>query len=430
MEKKMKDSFRTGVWASLLAALATMTIPGAANAAQNYRSCGWPMTFSAVGNETMYAPDTFARYYAMNFDASHRTMTIKGRYPHARYFSFVVYDSPNEAPADVAGKLLDQQISPDPGSGANPFVHDGAEGTYTVTLSRKDPTSGNVIHVGSDFAWVAMRIYVPSEDRTQSGNSLTGGVPLPTVFLDNQPLDKCSPIQKLQDVRAFFNVLFPPGFDLIGNEGTPTDDRLWFGTPRVTPIRLMPNPDNKYIVMLPGDHYQSGRLIVIHGKAPGTPFTYDGSPIWQPARGFQSVDIRYWSMCNTDFALPIGLVQCTSDISAPRQDGFYTIVLSDDLVRPSWLRPNITWMPYGDTSVPKLVFFRNMLGEHFPFSIQAAHKAGCTFEFNLPHIPVRADVAKSGKCAQQVMKDYYPVAVWCDESTFKSGGWQACIKPD
>ena len=142
------------------------------------------------------------------------------------------------------------------------------------------------------------------------------------------------------------------------------------------------------------------------------------------------MDIRYWSMCSTDFALPIGLVQCTSDISTPIQGGFYTIVLSDDLVRPSWLKPNIAWLPYGDTSVPKLVFFRNMLGENFPFSIQTAHKAGCTFEFNLPNIPSRADVTQSGKCAQQVMKDYYPVAVWCNQSAFRSGGWEGCLKVD
>ena len=257
---------------------------------------------------------------------------------------------------------------------------------------------------------------------------MTGGVPLPTISVDNQPLNTCYPIQKQDDMRALLNVLFPPGFDLIGSEGTPSSDRLWFAAPRVTPINLMPNPDNKYIVMMPGDHYQAGRVVVIHGKAPGTPYTYDGSPIWQPAPGFRSVDMRYWSLCSTDFALPIGLVQCTSDIFTARQGGYYTIVLSDDLVRPSWLRPNVTWMPYGDTAVPKLVFFRQLLGQNFPFSAQAAWNAGCTFEFNLPYIPSREDVDQAGECAQQVMQDYYPAAVWCDKSTFKAGGWKACIK--
>lgn len=87
-------------------------------------------------------------------------------------------------------------------------------------------------------------------------------------------------------------------------------------------------------------------------------------------------------------------------------------------------------MPYGDTSVPKLVFFRQLLGQNFPFSAQAAWNAGCTFEFNLPYIPARADVDQAGECAQQVMQDYYPAAVWCDKSTFRAGGWKACIKQE
>jgi hypothetical protein len=31
-------------------------------------------------------------------------------------------------------------------------------------------------------------------------------------------------------------------------------------------------------------------------------------------------------------------------------------------------------------------------------------------------------------CAKEVMADYYPQAVWCNEGTFTSGGWQACFR--
>jgi hypothetical protein len=356
-------------------------------------------------------------------------MTIRGIYPHARFFSFVVYDG--KRPVDIAGHLYDAQITPDPGSGVNPFVQSGPEGTYTITLSRTVPqSSGNVIKVGSDFAWVAMRIYVPSADPTQSGEALSGRVRLPTIFLGNQQLDRCDPIQKLDDVRVFLDVLFPPGFDLVGSEGTPSTDRLWFASPTNPPAALFPNPDNKYLAMLPGDHYQPGRIIVIHAKAAGTPFTYDGSPIWQPARGFPTVDLRYWSLCNNNFALPLALVNCTSDLTTELEGGYYTVVISDDLLRPDWLQPNINWLPYGDEQYPKLFMLRNMLpSPNFPYSVQYAHDvAGCSFDFNLPYIPARNDVDAAGQCAQTVMKDYYPVAAWCDKSTFQSGGWQACIK--
>lgn len=57
---------------------------------------------------------------------------------------------------------------------------------------------------------------------------------------------------------------------------------------------------------------------------------------------------------------------------------------------------------------------------NFSHSIQSAI-------LNLPNIPDRAALDEAGRCAQQVMGDYYPVAAWCDKSTFTHGGWQACI---
>ena len=83
-----------------------------------------------------------------------------------------------------------------------------------------------------------MRFYVPSADPTQGGKALSGEVPLPTIYLGNQQLDQCDPIQKLDDVRALLDVLFPPGFDLVGSEGTPSTDRLWFAAPTNVPARL------------------------------------------------------------------------------------------------------------------------------------------------------------------------------------------------
>lgn len=75
------------------------------------------------------------------------------------------------------------------------------------------------------------------------------------------------------------------------------------------------------------------------------------------------------------------------------------------------------------------LFFRNMLpASNFRFAIQNAIKAGCTFDFNLPYLPDRQLVDRAGKCAQRAMGDYYPVAAWCDESTFIHGGWMACLK--
>jgi hypothetical protein len=404
--------------------------------AQNSRSCAWPIELSPEGFGNMLAPDNVARYWVMPFEKQYETMTIKGTYPNARYFSFVAYDTDNDKfPIDVAGGLAlhDAKIAPDPGS-INPFVKPGgSNGAYTVAISRTGQTSGNTIKVSSDFAWLLVRVYVPDADPSLSGQSLMGGVPLPTLFVTehgaSRKLEPCSPVNKLTDVAAFNQTFFPPGVDLIGDEGTPSSDRLWFAPPTVPPIILLPNPDNKYIGMLPGKKYQPGRIIVIHGKAPGFPNTFDGSPIWVPSRGFRTVDMRYWSVCNYDLAFPVPVVNCTADLTTDLNGGYYTIVISDDLLRPGWLRRNINWLPWGDEQYPKLVVFRNMLpAPDFPFAVQNAIAAGCTFDFTLPKIPDSDDTETAGRCAQQVMGDYYPVAAWCDKSTFVRGGWRACLK--
>jgi hypothetical protein len=423
----MKVFTRLGTLAALMA-LAFLFNPDILRA-QNSRSCAWPLEISPEGFVNMLAPDTLARYWAMPFD-NYDTMTIKGTYPHARYFSFTAYDTnPAKVVVDAASNIYDAQIVPDSGSN-NPFVKPRAgNGTYTVVVSR-GPTSGNTIGFSSLFAWVALRLYEPDADPSLSGQSLMGGVPLPTISVTKngvtQVLQPCSPINKLTDVSAYLPLLFPPGFDLIGNEGTPSSDRLWFAPPTVPPPPLWPNPNNKYIVMFPGDQYQSGRIIVIHGKAPNTP---GGAPIGERGRDSQrNVDMRFWSVCNNDLALPVSAVGCTADLTTELEDDFYTIVISDDLLRPDWLKPHTNWLPWGDEQYPKLVFFRNMLpATNFPYSIQKAIEHPCTFNFVLPTIPDRVDVDTAGQCAQQVMGDYYPVAVWCDKSTFTAGGVRACL---
>ncbi|MHC1698593.1 MAG: hypothetical protein AB9919_11145 [Geobacteraceae bacterium] len=430
--ERMKLLHRIGTLAALMA-LMFLISPGVAGA-QNYRNCAWPVEISPEGIGNWLGPESLARYWLMPVEKQDEALTFKGTYPNARYFSFVAYNTNAEGgPTDVAGGVYDTAIAPDPGSN-NPFVYPGgSDGTYTVVISRTGETSGNTIKVTSDFAWVLLRVYVPTADPSLGGESLTGSVPLPTIFLTRdgatQELQQCPTFNKLADIREVYQKFFPPGLDLIGDEGTPYSDRLWFGAPRVTPPILLPNPHNKYIAMFPGNDYQPGRIIVIHGKAPGFPDTYDGTPIWAPARGFRNVDTRFWSVCNTDLALPVGTVGCKSDMTTKLEGGYYTIVISDDPLRPDWLQPNIDWLPWGDKGYFKLVFFRNMLPRpDFHFAIQNALEAKCTFEFDLPVLPPRIDVDRAGQCAQDVMGDYYPVAVWCDKATFIKGGWQACIK--
>lgn len=424
-------------WVSMLSGLMALAfvINPVATQAQNYRGCAWPLEWSPEGSGNTVLPESSARYWIMPFEAEYDTMTIKGTYPNARYFSFAVYETNEQkGSVNIAGTLYDANIAPDQGS-INPFVTSaGHNGTYTVEISRTGETSGNRITVSTDFAWVLMRLYVPSNHPSQSGHALTGGVPLPTISVtengESQELDLCFPVNKPADTSSLLQSVFPPGFDMP-LQGAPLSDRLWFAPPKSPPMALWPNPDNKYIMTLPGDEYQSGRIIVIRGKAPGFPGTFAGSPIWVPSRGFQSVDVRFWSMCLSEFSLPLSTVNCMTDLTTDLQGKYYTIVISNDMIRPKWLRPNVNWLPWGDEQYPKIIFFRNMLpAADFPYAIQNAIPVeGCTFEFSFPDLVLdRQEIDSAGECTQAVMADYYPVALWCDKETLRSGGFKACLR--
>ena len=429
------------------AAFALLAGPGAA-VAQNQNNCAWPLGLSPSGSGNFLAPDDAARYWAMPFPKNFRTMKIQGTYPNARYFSFVAYSGDvSGRPVDVSGSRHDTTITPD-----------GAGATYTVRVSRDPSVSGatNGIPVTANDAWVLLRVYGPAPDPTLSGLTLSGGVPLPAISLDESPpLVACPPpspadgqgwhpvrsINKFEDLRAFFGLMFPAGFDI--NQPTdfdePVSGRLWFAPPRVPPILLLPNPDNKYIAASPGP-YQRGRVVVIRAKAPAVAERRMGrGPGGQGMghSGGQGVDLRYWSLCNNIIALPVPAVGCVSDLTAKLEGGWFTVVVSDDLSRPDWLRPGVNWLSWGDEQYPKLFFFRHLLAsEAFPHSIQQVVKgcpASClnndaVFDFALPDLPRRAAINAAGPAVQRIMGEHYPVATWCDKSTFERGGWQACLR--
>jgi hypothetical protein len=62
----------------------------------------------------------------------------------------------------------------------------------------------------------------------------------------------------------------------------------------------------------------------------------------------------------------------------------------------------------------------------FPYAVQKAW-ANCGFNFTFDNLD-RSLLDDQGQCSQDEMGDYYPVAAWCDKSTFIHGGWQACLK--
>lgn len=44
------------------------------------------------------------------------------------------------------------------------------------------------------------------------------------------------------------------------------------------------------------------------------------------------------------------------------ENGFYTVVISNDVLRPNWLPAQATWFPWGDErTIPKALVLRNLL---------------------------------------------------------------------
>jgi hypothetical protein len=367
----------------------------------------------------------------MPVDPQWQKVTITGTYPKARFFSLALYDN---APVStgLADHLFDAQIKPDPGSinpFANPSANSASDKRYTITVTRTDSNAGNVLRLHAGTGWLIYRLYLPN-----AGGGSMGGVSLPDISITDTsghtaPLATCAIINRRSEVAQLQPQIVPPALENpIAVPSVP--DRIWFGPPAVPPPLLLPNPDNKYLVSFFMPEYEPGRVIVIRGKMPGFPDTYHGASVSQPAPHFDTVQLRYWEICQADGASPLPIDGCATDATTPLDgSGFYTLVITNDVLRPDWLPDGVTWLPFGDEKmVPKLMFLRNTLpSSGFSQTVQNALAQGCGFEFTFAAPPTHDQIIQSGQCTQKVMGDYYPKAVWCDQEKFSAGGWQACL---
>lgn len=395
-------------------------------------TCAWQFAWTPSGPGNWLFPDTGNRWWYMPIDPQWQEVTIAGRYPKTRFFSFAVYDDAPVSTA-LAGHLFDAQIAPDPGS-VNPFKSPDSSGSsapqnYTMTVARTDSKADNVLRLHADTGWLVYRVYLPN-----AGEGSTGGVPLPDIRVTDAggkttPLPACPTVNR-QSELATLQPQFVPASLENPPATPPTPDLIWFAPVPEPPVRLLPNPDNKYLISFFMSVYDPSRIIVIRGKMPGFPDTYHGAPISKPATGFDAVQMRYWSMCLGDLVSPLPIDGCAVDASTPLdENGFYTVVISNDVLRPEWLPSQVVWIPWGDERmVPKTIFLRNTLpSSGFNQTAQNAIAQGCGVSFSFPTPPGQDDITQAGKCTKNVMGDSYPVAAWCDRSEVRSGGWRPCF---
>ncbi|HKP67307.1 MAG TPA: hypothetical protein VJX31_11820 [Casimicrobiaceae bacterium] len=404
--------------------------------------CAWPVETAGTGLTNVAYPDKNATYWTMPLDRSRwQSMTIKGTFPRARFFSFVSYTSHGVA----HDSIVDNEIVPDAGS-HNPFV-DGTwapSDTYTVTVGGAQSSNNISLDPESpQLTWVIYRIYVSNDD-----NDREAGVPLPEITLvgsdpsDTKTLTACQlrdgPIDKLRSLLKGMNsahVLDQILLDIHARRDTkppscqPEDDVV-FWIPKNTG-GYFPNPANKYIAA-PGLCFDRDKVVVVRGKAAGFPNTHEDQPVWEPATPPGSpIQLRYWSMCNNDQLSPYPVVDCRADWNVKLdENNYYTYVVADATGGqvPSWLPSDATVLPWGTKNIANILIFRNMLPEEdFTQTVQAAIAADCVID-NQPGVtPDRELVDKKGQCAANVMGEYYPRAVYCDKSVLAAQGWQGCF---
>src|SRR4051794_1010829 len=384
-----------GIFALLAAAL----LPAGAAAQDGIdQTCALTLTKFDPATVNVAYPDDSAQYYSGAYQLAPGTrIRIHGRFPHARYMSFNVYDAA-QRPLDG---LADVNIVPDAGSG-NPFRFGAERGgedhrDYTVFIDtgpKPAQRAPNTLYTGTGqngapntSGTFIYRIYIPDKGRDD-----TGGVGLPTVTVEpadgsGQPASSpCTNVAKpavggVND--AVSQQALPdrppspsaaPKWRKFVNVGSSVAIGVT-GSPQVGPADLdqlggsggfLSNLDNAYVSAF--IDRSGGQVVVTRFRAPTFP---DTRP---PADRMPDGQLRYWSLCTNDPATQRFVACLNDDRSIVAPDGFVNYVVSTPEQRPANATRAcyVNWLPWGPSSRGVMIY-RNMLpAASFDESIQRA----------------------------------------------------------
>ena len=331
-------------------------------------------------------PDEFAAYWGSSWTLGlpeGAELVLHAQFPHARYMSFNTYNF-NQPPTSLGpnDSLYDVQIEPDPGS-TNPYVpgqpRDGANRDYTVTVvsgaapANPADRAPNTVYTGRESGLgvtLVYRIYL-----ADGGTSVDGDAGLPQAELhladgsvisggsdicEALSVERLGGAQGLIDVPTYARLrtktlvngvesdvpppvthpgVNPPRWERYFNYRYSLVGQFYqtypgFSTPLVDRSTIsaaatggpLSNKDG-YTMVTFGDR-GFGQLLVIHGRAPTVPATYNGETT------MGSGQVRYWSFCQNEFQSS-RYVDCLFDQDIPiARDDTYTIVTGDPMDRP------------------------------------------------------------------------------------------------
>jgi len=399
--------------------------------------CGW-QAMSDIDTSNIAYPDQAATYWvALVPNLPGTRLRIDGRYPAARYFSYNVYD-PAIRPVDA---IADYEVQPQQ-AGSNPYVTQlaaaGAPYTAYVEFSAApEQRAANTVYAGAtDLGGQSLpnaaltpliyRIYVPR------GARLDGDVGLPVLTLETAdgerellPYADCDspllpdlggalPDPGLNELLLGVNYPEQLGIARFPTASFPPKTTVFYGLPdtllrilnNVSPTAL-PEPLQSTEIGSGG-----GFLSNQHNAYTSTAFSRnDGAifllrakaPTWrdQPGVAFGSEELRYWSVCQNEFASQ-RYVACSADSQTVLDaQGYFTIVVSDAADRPAnaTAEQHISWLPWGPYP-DGLLLYRHML----PAPGYAA---------TMSNVPQGTD-------PQAVMGEYFPQAAYCSRASFEA----------
>ncbi|QDT45685.1 hypothetical protein Pan241w_58120 [Gimesia alba] len=341
-------------------------------------------------------PDMRSTYFIGRFAMpAGSTMTLRGKFPYARFFQFALYKFERNTFVAFGESLRGPDIEPDPGS-INPF-RVGANRldenrNFTIHVLAKDPPrdeaqrATNTLYVGRNGIDIesVIRIYLADQDQDGTGwgpnDSPIAERGLPTYEA------KLADGTKLTSEQVRIQFAKP----IVGETQKPMNAEQWVQlveakdndpkmTPRNTPARIPPrwekfwtiaysvvgvfkSPEARgkipyegamegggegpYLVTYISRQY--GPVYVMKGKMPTFPDTYAGTN-GKGAATMSPAQTQYWSLVSCE-SVPSGqVVDGLTDFQIPLdKDRNYTIVVSRPEDRPinATLENGVAWIKW------------------------------------------------------------------------------------
>ena len=320
-------------------------------------------------------PDKCSTYQFITFrpkTGDFDMLKLTGKFPHARYFSYTIYDS--DGGTDISA-ILDQEIKPDPGS-INPFKvgadRNAENRDYTIWLVKEGispPNEANFMIIPPDVKTLilGLRIYRPDE-----GTNSLGDVSLPKVeFLKEDLTQGISPESGLDISGVLEKIsLFLFNRDLIESWKI---GRYFSGNEisfyRVSDDGLYPNSHNEYIIAILTQRYLN-KIVMVNFKPP----TFEDSFYGENFEGGKNV--RYWSVCTGGVGVTSTPDCLCDDQIKLNSDGTVTICIAPWFMKRIIENAGYNYLKWGLTHKPILIYRQMLANESFEGSIKNVPKIG------------------------------------------------------